>query len=400
MPTSAATASAARWLSPVSSTGPQPERAQLRDRLGAGRLDRVGDDDDPAHAAVPADPDGGAARGLGLVRRCSRARRGPAATIVGESTRDAADDHGVAVDDAADAAAPGSANDVELRQQRRPVRARRRRRSRPAMGCSDASSRAPASRSTSSASSPSAAMTSTSVIRPVVTVPVLSSTTVSTRRVDSSTSGPLIRMPSWAPRPVPTSSAVGVASPSAHGQAMISTATAAVNAAVAAPAPSSQPTARVASDSAITTGTNTAETRSARRCTWALPFWASSTSRAICASWVSAPTRVARTTSRPPAFTVAPATVVAGADLDRHRLAGEHRGVDRRRALDDDAVGGDLLARPHDEQVADRELVDRDAHLDAVAQDGDVLGAEVEQRPQRRPGRRLGAGLEVAARPG
>ena len=31
-----------------------------------------------------------------------------------------------------------------------------------------------------------------------------------------------------APRPVPTSSAVGVASPSAHGQAMTSTATAAV----------------------------------------------------------------------------------------------------------------------------------------------------------------------------
>ena len=73
-------------------------------------------------------------------------------------------------------------------------------------------------------------MTSTSAIWPVVTVPVLSSTIVSTARVDSSTSGPLIRMPIWAPRPVPTSSAVGVARPSAHGQAMISTATAAVNA--------------------------------------------------------------------------------------------------------------------------------------------------------------------------
>ena len=36
--------------------------------------------------------------------------------------------------------------------------------------------------------------------------------------------------PSCAPRPVPTSSAVGVARPSAHGQAMISTATAAANA--------------------------------------------------------------------------------------------------------------------------------------------------------------------------
>ncbi len=75
---------------------------------------------------------------------------------------------------------------------------------------------------------------------PVVTVPVLSSTTVSMARVDSSTSGPLIRMPSWAPRPVPTISAVGVARPSAHGQAMISTATAAVNAA-AGPAAAEEP---------------------------------------------------------------------------------------------------------------------------------------------------------------
>ena len=72
--------------------------------------------------------------------------------------------------------------------------------------------------------------TSTSAMRPVVTVPVLSSTTVSIWRVDSRTCGPLMRMPSWAPRPVPTSSAVGVARPRAQGQAMISTATAAVNA--------------------------------------------------------------------------------------------------------------------------------------------------------------------------
>ena len=64
----------------------------------------------------------------------------------------------------------------------------------------------------------------------MVTVPVLSRTMVSTARVDSSTSGPLTRIPSWAPRPVPTISAVGVASPSAHGQAMISTDTAALNA--------------------------------------------------------------------------------------------------------------------------------------------------------------------------
>ena len=68
---------------------------------------------------------------------------------------------------------------------------------------------APMRRSTSSGSVPGAVITSTRVILPVVTVPVLSSTTVSTLRVDSRTSGPLIKMPSWAPRPVPTSRAVG-----------------------------------------------------------------------------------------------------------------------------------------------------------------------------------------------
>ena len=194
--------------------------------------------------------------------------------------------------------------------------ARRAPRARPrriaaAIGCSEASSSAPTSRSASARSVPSAVATPTSFMRPVVTVPVLSSTIVSTRRVDSSTSGPLISRPSCAPRPVPTSSAVGVASPSAHGQAMISTATAAQNAKVAgSPAPSQKPS--VATARPITTGTKTPETRSASRCTGALPDCASVTSRAICASAVSAPTLVARTTSLPPTFTDAPATASPG----------------------------------------------------------------------------------------
>ena len=52
--------------------------------------------------------------------------------------------------------------------------------------------------------------------------------------------------PSCAPRPVPTSSAVGVASPSAQGQAMISTATAAANARPVSPAPTQKPNPAVA----------------------------------------------------------------------------------------------------------------------------------------------------------
>ncbi len=98
-----------------------------------------------------------------------------------------------------------------------------------------------------------------------------------------------------------------MARPRAHGQAMISTDTAAVKAAVGLSEASSQPT-RVPSAIRITTGTKTAEIRSARRCAAALPFCACSTSFAIRASCVSAPIRVASTTRRPPAFTVAPVT--------------------------------------------------------------------------------------------
>ena len=62
--------------------------------------------------------------------------------------------------------------------------------------------------------------------RPSVSVPVLSTTSVSTRASSSSASAFLISTPALAPRPVPTMIAIGVARPSAHGQAMISTATA------------------------------------------------------------------------------------------------------------------------------------------------------------------------------
>ena len=61
-----------------------------------------------------------------------------------------------------------------------------------------------------------------------------------------------------------------------------------------------------------TTGTKTAETRSTSRWIGAFPACASATSRAICATAVSAPTRVARTTSRPYELIVPPATSAPG----------------------------------------------------------------------------------------
>ena len=58
---------------------------------------------------------------------------------------------------------------------------------------------------------------------PSVSVPVLSTTSVSTFSIRSSASAFLISTPACAPRPTPTMIDIGVASPSAQGQAMIST---------------------------------------------------------------------------------------------------------------------------------------------------------------------------------
>jgi hypothetical protein len=59
---------------------------------------------------------------------------------------------------------------------------------------------------------------------PTVSVPVLSTISVSTLAKVSSASAFLISTPTWAPRPVAVMIDLGVARPSAQGQAMISTA--------------------------------------------------------------------------------------------------------------------------------------------------------------------------------
>ncbi len=66
--------------------------------------------------------------------------------------------------------------------------------------------------------------------RPSVRVPVLSNTRVSIFSKRSRASAFLISTPAWAPRPTPTMIDMGVARPSAQGQAMISTETAATRA--------------------------------------------------------------------------------------------------------------------------------------------------------------------------
>ena len=106
---------------------------------------------------------------------------------------------------------------------------------------------------------PSAASTSVTTGLPSVRVPVLSTIRVRIFSARSSATAFLTSTPTCAPRPVPTMMAVGVARPSAHGQAMTSTATAFTSAGASSP-PMPHHSAKVAALIATTTGTNTPET--------------------------------------------------------------------------------------------------------------------------------------------
>ena len=93
-----------------------------------------------------------------------------------------------------------------------------------ASGCSLPFSRLAATRRSSFSSTSGSATTCASFGFPSVSVPVLSTTRVSIFSRTSNASAFLINTPIPAPRPVPTMIDIGVAKPSAQGQAMMSTA--------------------------------------------------------------------------------------------------------------------------------------------------------------------------------
>src|SRR5579872_934070 len=100
---------------------------------------------------------------------------------------------------------------------------------------------------------------------PSVSVPVLSTTMVSTFSMHSKTSADLIKIPIVAPRPTPTDMATGVASPKAQGQAMINTATALTIAKTSeGEGPSKAQSTNAITDTNTTAGTNQEATLSAR----------------------------------------------------------------------------------------------------------------------------------------
>ena len=146
--------------------------------------------------------------------------------------------------------------------------------------------------------------------RPSVSVPVLSTTTVSTFSSVSSTSAFLMSTPSFAPRPIPTMIDIGVARPRAHGQAIISTATALTKAHARAGCSGAAMAHTKNVRMAITTtaGTKYPATRSATFWIGARLRWASATMFTICESTVSWPTFSATIRKEPVWLTVPPIT--------------------------------------------------------------------------------------------
>ena len=117
----------------------------------------------------------------------------------------------------------------------------------------------------------------------------------------------------------------------------------------------------------------------------------------IWASIVSLPTLVARKRKAPvwlivAPITVSPASLVTGSDspvtIDSSIV--ERPSIDL-------AVDRDLLAGPDDDDVAGHDLLDRDLHLAAVADDAGGLRLQADELADRLAGAGLGPRLEQAA---
>ena len=177
-----------------------------------------------------------------------------------------------------------------------------------ARGCSLFASRAAARPRSWSSATPGPGSISVTLGSPLVIVPVLSRATTRTRPVSSREAAVLNSIPFFAPTPLPTIMATGVARPNAQGQLMTST-----DMPRASAKPTSRPrsshTAVVTAAMAITTGTNTPETLSATFAIGAFVAAASLTMAIICESVVSSPTRVARQRMYPEILLVAAETL-------------------------------------------------------------------------------------------
>eukprot|EP00982_Pelagococcus_subviridis_P009950 30957-Pelagococcus_subviridis.AAC.56 len=243
-----------------------------------------------------------------------------------------------------------------------------------ANGCVVLASTAAASRIASpmSITAPDAAATPVTRGRPSVIVPVLSKATVSIPAAASRTSPPRSSSPNLAPADVATSTAVGVASPSAQGHATTSTSVASFSAPRADPAPPEASNSAPGKYARRARGHDAVHERTRDRVREALNRRGASLrvrDRARDSRGDAAVPRGARP-HRERTFKDARPRGDAVARRLRHeqRLPRERRLVNGRGAGDDFAVHGYHLPREHPNEIprAQREAVDDHGHRIAV----------------------------------
>ena len=203
-------------------------------------------------------------------------------------------------------------------------------------------------------------------------------------------------MPDCAPRPTPTMIDIGVASPSAQGQAMISTDTAATSPkAKRGSGPNVHQAANATTATAMTrrhepAGNLIGEALDRRAAALRLRDHLDDLRQhSIAADAIGAHDERAGLIDR------AADDAVARRLDDWHRFAGHHRFVDRAAPVEDFAVDRHLVARPYAQSVADRDAFERDVLFAfVIAKPARCLGRKIEERPDRAAGPLAGAKLQ------
>jgi hypothetical protein len=102
---------------------------------------------------------------------------------------------------------------------------------------------------------------------------------------------------------------------------------------------------------------------------------------------VSAPTFSAAMTRAPVPLIVPPNHLGSGRLFNRHRLAGDHRLIDRAGSLRDGAVNGHRLTGSHPQSIPDVDLVKGYFLVRAIGPKASrCLGRQLEERPNRATG--------------
>ena len=246
---------------------------------------------------------------------------------------------------------------------------------------------------------PPAATIATTFGLPSVSVPVLSTTSVSIFSIRSSASAFLISTPACAPRPTPTMIDIGVASPSAQGQAMISTLTAATRPnAIRGSGPNNAQTPKAMQRDDDhrrhePAGDLVGEPLDRRaRALRLRDHLDDLRKQGVAPDLLGAHDEAAGLVER------ARDHLAAGLLGDRHGFAGHQGFIERRAALEDDAVHRHFFSRPDAQSVADLEAVDLNLVVGAVVADATRgFRRQFEQRLDRAGRRLAGAQLQHLA---